>query len=106
MAADESRGGNRKRRLSVREKDLGELYLLVQGSPFANSVLDAQASLAQDDLAMTLKLVESARDRYRQSNWRTLRQEIDLAEGQSKQDLLQAQVETETGPLQECVSGV
>ena len=60
----------------MREEDLEELYLLVQGAPYANSVIDARMSLAQKDLATTLDLLESARERYRQSHRKTLRQDI------------------------------
>ncbi len=66
----------RKRRIAVKEEDLEELYLLVQGAPYANTVLDAKTCLAQKDYEATLALIESARDRYRQSNKRILRQVI------------------------------
>ena len=84
MQARESARPARGRRISVKEEDLEELYLLVQGAPYANTVLDAKASIAQNDLETTLKLIESARDRYLQSNRRVLRQEIGAPEKESK----------------------
>jgi hypothetical protein len=80
----------RGRRLSVRGEDLEELYLLVQGAPFANTVLDAKDSLAQNDLEGALRLIEASEARYRQSKRRILRQEFDLSDGQTKSDLQQA----------------
>ncbi len=76
MQARASDRPDRKRRIAVKEEDLEELYLLVQGAPYANSVLDARACLAQKDNEAAVKLLESARDRYRQSNKRILRQEV------------------------------
>ena len=61
----------------MKEADLEELYLLVQGAPYANTLLDAKVTLAQHDLAKTLQLVQSARGRYRQSHWRILRRDGD-----------------------------
>ena len=64
-----------RRRIAVKEEDLDELYLLVQGAPYANTLLDAKGTLAQHEHAKTLQLVQSARDRFRQSHARTLRWE-------------------------------
>jgi hypothetical protein len=66
-----------RRRIAIKADDLQELYLLVQGAPYANTLLDAQVALSQHDLGKTLELIQSARERYRQSHWRTLRHEGD-----------------------------
>ena len=76
MQTSEPERSTPRQRIVVKEEDLEELYLLVQGAPYANSVIDARMSLAQKDLATTLNLLESARERYRQSHRKTLRQDI------------------------------
>lgn len=62
-----------RRRIGIKEEDLDELYLLVQGAPYANVLLDAKAALIQRDHAQALELVQTARDRFRQQHSRTLR---------------------------------
>jgi hypothetical protein len=56
-----------RRRIAIKEEDLNELYLLVQGAPYANALLDAKVTLAQHEHAKTLQLVVSL-DRFRQSH--------------------------------------
>jgi len=75
--ADQSNPDSPRRRIAVKEADLDELYLLVQGAPYANTLLDAKVTLSHHDLAKTLQLVQSARSRYRQSHSRTLRRDSD-----------------------------
>lgn len=62
-----------RRRIVIKEQDLEELYLLVQGAPFANLLLDAKSALIQRDHPQVLELVCTARDRFRQQHARTLR---------------------------------
>ncbi len=57
-------------------EDLDELYQLVQGAPYANTILDAKSSLFHQDLDRVLELIESAQDLYRQANRRILRREL------------------------------
>jgi hypothetical protein len=72
-----------RRRIVIKEADLDELYLLVQGAPFANTLLDAKAALAQRDHPQTLELVRTARERFRQQHARTLRKGDERDEGDS-----------------------
>ena len=74
---DQSNSDSPRRRIAVKEADLDELYLLVQGAPYANTLLDAKVTLSHHDLAKTLQLVQSGRSRYRQSHWRILRRDGD-----------------------------
>jgi hypothetical protein len=62
-----------RRRIVIKEQDLEELYLLVQGAPFANLLLDAKSALMQRDHSQVLELVSTARHRFRQQHARTLR---------------------------------
>ena len=62
-----------RRRIVIKEQDLEELYLLVQGAPFANLLLDAKSALMQRDHSQVLELVNTARNRFRQQHARTLR---------------------------------
>jgi hypothetical protein len=79
MTTDQPNSGSPRPKIAVKQADLEELYLLVQGAPYANTLLDAQVALSQHDLAKTLELIQSARSRYRQSHWRTLRLDSDEA---------------------------
>jgi hypothetical protein len=85
---DQSNSDSRRRRIAIKEADLDELYLLVQGAPYANTLLDAKMTLSHHDLAKTLQLVQSGRSRYRQSHWRTLRRDGDetLADEQGSKE--------------------
>jgi hypothetical protein len=74
---DQTNADSPRRRIAIKEADLDELYLLVQGAPYANTLLDAKLTLSHHDLAKTLQLVQSARGRYRQSHWRVLRRDGD-----------------------------
>ncbi len=76
MQAGESDRAARRRRIAVKEEDLEELYVLVQGAPYANTVIDAQVTFSQKDYPATLRLIEAARERFRQSHSRTLRQDV------------------------------
>jgi hypothetical protein len=83
-----------RRRIVIKEQDLDELYLLVQGAPFANLLLDAKSALMQRDHPQVLELVSTARDRFRQQHARTLRKGDESgAEGAptSKEDARQRQ---------------
>ena len=60
--------------------------MLVQGAPYANTVLDAKASLHQQDLDSVLDLIESARERYEQAHRRILRRELGDIDELSKSD--------------------
>lgn len=90
VQASESDRTSRRRRIAIREEDLEELYLLVQGAPYANTVIDAQVSLSQKDYATSLQLIESARERFRQSHSRTLRQDVTPDEDATEQEKKQA----------------
>lgn len=80
MTTDPPNTGSPRHRIAIKQADLEELYLLVQGAPYANTLLDAQVALSQHDLTKTLELVRSGRSRYRQSHSRTLRQDGDEKE--------------------------
>ncbi len=90
MQAGESDRTAPRRRIAIKQEDLEELYLLVQGAPYANTIVDVQVSLSHKDYATTLKLIESARERFRQSHSRTLRQEISEGEEATKEAKRQA----------------
>ena len=87
---DDSNTGSSRRRIGVKQEDLEDLYLLVQGAPYANTVVDAKAALALKDYSRTLQLMQSARERYRQSHGRILRQEFDRADDDKSRSKEQA----------------
>jgi hypothetical protein len=59
------------------EQDIQDLYTLVRGTPFANTLLEAASAFGQGDGSAALQLVQDVRDGYAKSRTRTLRADPD-----------------------------
>jgi hypothetical protein len=68
----------------VRPQDLHNVYLLAKGGSYANTLLDAEAALAEGNYAKTIELVKSMRDVYYKSQLRKLRLDPTKSESPSK----------------------
>jgi hypothetical protein len=70
----------------VIETDIQELYALIRGARFANSLQDAATAAGQGDYSAAQKLVGDVRDHYEKIHLRTLKKDLDQVEAEATKE--------------------
>jgi hypothetical protein len=70
----------------VIETDIQDLYALIRGARFANSLQDAAESAKEGDYTAALRIVGDVREQYKKKHLRTLKKDPSQVESTAKQD--------------------
>jgi hypothetical protein len=70
----------------VIETDIQDLYALIRGAKFANSLQDAAAAAGQGDYSVAMEIVGNVRDRYEKAHLRTLKKDLSQVEAEATKE--------------------